>query len=68
MDKAFWKNFCCFLDNATDEAIQSRLAATMQLLNDVRSPNVRSDCRRIIKLLEQELLARTEIRAMPPRS
>ncbi len=68
MDKQFWKGFCCFLDDATDEEIQSRLAATIQLLNDVRSPDVRSDCRRIIKLLEQELLARTEIRAIRPRS
>jgi hypothetical protein len=63
MDKAFWRSFLGFLDDASDAEIQSRLAETRNFIQTARSPEVRSDARRMIALMEQELLARTQVKA-----
>ena len=68
MDKAFWKRFLEFLDDAKDEEIQKRINETNTFLGSARSPDVRSDARRMINLMEQELLARKEVAANRSRS
>ncbi len=59
MDKEFWRGFLRFLDEANQAEIQRRLDDTRKLLDrGIQNPEVRSDARRIIRFLEQELVVR----------
>lgn len=56
MDKDDWKGYLCFLDEAKEEELHARLEKARGVLRLLRTPEVRSDARRVIRLLEQELL------------
>lgn len=59
MDKDFWLGFMRFLETAKDDEIQDRLNKTKQFLdNGIRDAQVRADAKRIIRFLEQEIIAR----------
>ena len=58
MDKEEWKSFFRFLDEANEEELRARLDKAREVLTIVRSPEVRSEARRVVRLLEQELLTR----------
>lgn len=58
MDKDDWKGFLCFLDEAKEGELHARLEKARGVLSLLRTPEVRSDARRVIRLLEQELLFR----------
>jgi hypothetical protein len=58
MDKEEWKSFFRFLDEANEGELRMRLDKAREVLTIVRSPEVRSDARRVVRLLEQELLIR----------
>ncbi len=63
MDKEFWKGFLHFLDEASQAEIQRRLDDTRKLLDrGIQNSEVRNDARRIIRFLEQELVARQSSR------
>ena len=60
MDKDFWKSFLRFLDEANSAEIQQRLLKTRTLLeNGINNAEVRADTKRIIRFLEQEIVARS---------
>ncbi len=60
MDKDFWKSFLRFLDEANSAEIQERLLKTRTLLeNGINNAEVRADTKRIIRFLEQEIVARS---------
>ncbi len=60
MDKDFWKGFFRFLDEANTGEIQGRLSKTRDLLDQgIGDIHVRADAKRIIRFLEQELVARS---------
>jgi hypothetical protein len=58
MDKSEWRGLFRFLDEANEEELRARLEKAREVLTIVRSPDVRSDARRVVRLLEQELLIR----------
>ncbi len=58
MDKDDWKSFFRFLDEASDREIRQKLTRVEATLKQLRSASVRSDVRRMQRLLEQELVAR----------
>ena len=64
MDKEFWSSFLRFLEDASDDELQNRIEKTNRLLQRLRSAAVKADARRIIRLMEQELLARSQARAL----
>lgn len=58
MDKDDWKGFLRFLDEAREDELQARLEKARGILSLLKTPEVKSDARRLIRLLEQELLSR----------
>ncbi len=60
MDKEFWQSFLQFLDGASMAQLQDRLARTRTALDSgLHNPDVRADAKRIIRFLEQEIMARS---------
>lgn len=60
MDKDFWQSFMRFLDEASMAELQERLVNTRTALDSgLRNPDVKSDAKRIIRFLEQEIMARS---------
>ena len=64
MDKEFWSSFLRFLEDASDDELQDRIEKTNRLLQRLRSTDVKADARRMIRFMEQELLARSQARAL----
>lgn len=58
MDKDEWRSLFRFLDEASEEELRGRLDRAREVLSIVRTPDVKSDARRVVRLLEQELLTR----------
>lgn len=58
MDKDFWKAFLRFLDQASPEELIEKIADVEALLQNTRSTEVKSDAKRMIRLMEQELFDR----------
>lgn len=62
MDKQFWKAFIRFLDDASVEEIQRRIDQIKLFFEKhAKTPDIRSDARRLIKLMEQELFIRWDL-------
>jgi hypothetical protein len=60
MDKDFWQSFMRFLDEASMAELQERLVNTRTAFDSgLRNPDVKSDAKRIIRFLEQEIMARS---------
>jgi hypothetical protein len=60
MDKDFWQSFMRFLDEASVAELQDRLKKTQAIVDiGLRDPDVRSDAKRIIRFLEQEMMSRS---------
>jgi hypothetical protein len=57
MDKGFWKGFLRFLDQASPEELNRKIADVELLLQNTRSAEVKSDAKRMIRFMEQELFA-----------
>lgn len=62
MDKDFWKAFLRFLDQASPEELNEKIADIESLLETTRSEDVISDAKRMIRLMEQELFGRLGMR------
>lgn len=60
MDKDFWQSFMRFLDEASATELQDRLKKTQAIVDaGLRDPDVKLDSKRIIRFLEQEIMARS---------
>ncbi len=57
MDKDFWLGFLRFLDQASPEELHRKIADVELLLQNTRSAEVKSDAKRMIRFMEQELFA-----------
>ena len=58
MDKQEWKSFFRFIDEGSDTELQRRKDALLGVLSKVTDTGVRSDIRRMLRLLDEEVLAR----------
>ena len=58
MDKDDWKSFVRFLDEANADELLRKLEKVRETLPKVSSPELRSDLRRMQRLLDQEIVIR----------
>ena len=61
MDKEEWKSFFRWLDQASAEELSRRKARIIVLLRDMNDRDVKADARRMMRLIESDLLAREGI-------
>jgi hypothetical protein len=60
MDKHEWQSFLRWLDQANMEELQRRRDQFRELLPKLTEPDTRSDARRCLRLIEQEMLPRSK--------
>lgn len=60
MDKHEWQSFLRWLDEANLEELRKRHDQLLDLLRHFKEPGPRSDARRCVRLIEQEILIRLE--------
>ena len=58
MDKQEWKPFFRWLDEAGVEELRHKKAKIAALCRDIDDRGVKADARRMIRLIDQDLLAR----------
>jgi pyridoxine/pyridoxamine 5'-phosphate oxidase len=61
MNKETIRNFLAWLDQATDEEIQARKKAAIEALGKVSTREGKSDIRLVLRLIDEELIARLEV-------
>jgi len=61
MDKQEWKSFFRFIDGGSEAALQQRKDALACVLQKVTDPGVRSDIRRMLRLIDEEVLIRQNL-------
>ena len=61
MDKQEWKGFFRFIDGGSEAELQQRKDALARVLQKVTDPGVRSDIRRMLRLIDEEVLIRQNL-------
>ena len=61
MNKAFWKEFFGWLDRATLDELKAAKTAAREEQGRILDPAVRSDLKRMIRLIEEEILTRGDL-------
>ena len=61
MDKQEWKSFLRFIDEGSVAELQQRKDALACVLQKVTDPGVRSDIRRMLRLIDEEVLIRQNL-------
>jgi hypothetical protein len=61
MNKYTIRNFLAWLDQASDEQIQARKKAAIEALDKVSSREGKSDINLVLRLIDEELIARLEV-------
>ena len=61
MDKQEWKSFFCFIDRGSEAELQQRKDALAGVLLKVTDPGVRCDIRRMLRLIDEEVLIRQHL-------
>ena len=61
MDKHEWKSFFRFIDDGSVAELQLRKDALVGVLTKVTDPGVRSDIRRMLRLIDEEVLIRQNL-------
>ena len=61
MDKQEWKSFFRFIDGGSEAELQQRKDALVGVLQKVTDPGVRSDIRRMLRLIDEEVLIRQNL-------
>ena len=61
MDKQEWKSFFRFIDGGSEAELQQRKDALADVLQKVTDPGVRSDIRRMLRLIDEEVLIRQNL-------
>lgn len=66
MDKEEWKSFFRFIDEGSEAELQQRKEALAGVLARVSDPGVRSDIRRMRRLIDEEVLIRQTLSSRKP--
>ena len=61
MDKQEWKSFFRFIEGGSEAELQQRKDALASVLQKVTDPGVRSDIRRMLRLIDEEVLIRQNL-------
>jgi hypothetical protein len=61
MNKEFWKDFFGWIDRATVGELFAARDAAREDLRKIRDPDTRSDIRRMIRLMDEELVTRSDL-------
>jgi len=61
MNKDFWKILFCWLENASLEDIDCKRQLVQKMLDQITDRDLKADIRRILRLLDEEILARAEL-------
>lgn len=69
MDKDDWSGFLRWLDEASLQELRARKQRIVEVLEELRDRDVRSDARRMLRLLEAQTLAHESrgLRGSAPR-
>ena len=65
MDKAEWKSFLRWLDSASAEELRQKKVRIAALCRDIDDRDVKADARRMVRLIDQDLLARESLAKRP---
>jgi len=68
MNKDFWKILFCWLENASLEEINCKRQLVQKLLDQITDRGLKADIHRILRLLDEEILARAELANLMPVS
>jgi hypothetical protein len=61
MNKDFWKTLYTWLETASLEEIRTKQQTVRQLLGESRDRDLKADIRRILRFMDEELVARAEL-------
>ncbi|WP_071156321.1 hypothetical protein [Methylomonas sp. LWB] len=61
MNKDFWKSLFCWLETASVDEIRHKQDVVRQMLGQTRDLDFKTDIRRILRFMDEELLARAEL-------
>lgn len=67
MDKQEWKEFLRWLDDASEEGLARRKTNLRKLQDIVTESGVRSDIRRMLRLIDEEVLIRQNLASRTKR-
>jgi hypothetical protein len=68
MDKDTWREFIRWLDDATEKELAEAKVKLRSAQEVVTENGVRSDVRRMLRLIDEEVLARQNVAAIARRS
>ena len=61
MNKDFWKTLYCWLETASLEDITVKQQLVRQMLGESNDLGLKTDIRRILRLMDEEFVARAEL-------
>ena len=61
MNKDFWKTLYCWLETASLEDITTKQQLVRQLLGESNDLGLKTDIRRILRLMDEEFVTRAEL-------
>ena len=61
MNKDFWKTLYCWLETASLEDITIKQQLVRQMLGESNDLGLKTDIRRILRLMDEEFVARAEL-------
>ena len=61
MNKDFWKTLYCWLETASLEEITVKQQLVRQMLGESNDIGLKADIRRILRLMDEEFVARAEL-------
>jgi hypothetical protein len=61
MNKDFWKTLYAWLETASLEEISAKQQTVRQLLGESRDRDLKADIRRILRFMDEEMVARAEL-------
>ncbi len=61
MNKDFWKCLFYWLETASIDEIRDKQRVVRQMLGQTRDPDFKTDIRRILRFMDEEILARAEL-------
>lgn len=61
MNKDFWKCLFCWLETASVDEIRDKQRVVRQMLGQTGDPDFKADIRRILRFMDEEVLARAEL-------
>jgi hypothetical protein len=61
MNKDFWKTLYAWLETASLEEIKNKKRCVQQLLGESSDRDLKADIRRILRFMDEEMVARAEL-------